>query len=473
MMRSWYNLGFVRGTFATLLIAVFALGPLSIELQPQRAHAQACAAATALITSWATDFLTSIGLGFLGIGESVPISNSTLEGNSTMDIFITCVLNPIAWTAAKILIANATDSIVAWIEGGFEGQPAFLEDLPGFMLNIADEAVGDFLFTDTTFDFLCSPFSADIQIGLALQYFKPRTGSQDSSFSCSLSDAWVNSQAALDFLSGDFTAGGWQQWFDISVNENNNPYGNFLKAGQEMSLRISSAQGEKTLRLGWSDGWHDMECPEGSGRTCTPGKFIEQHVQSYTDSPLASLKIADSVDEILYALAEQLVMSFFSASDGGLLGASRGTNASYNNNNERRNEWTAAFPTLQIQNLLNSITTAITQEQAKPTSAERAQIITDLQTLRGEVQTLLDTITAHTTDWQSLLASYNARYRDILARIRALDSGGGTATGGITAPPPPTLPGGTGGLPPMPTGAPTSPATTGAPPLPTSGPPAP
>ena len=48
------------------------------------------------------------------------------------------VVDAIAWTVAKTAVQSLTQSIVNWINSGFEGSPAFVTDLENNLGNLSD-----------------------------------------------------------------------------------------------------------------------------------------------------------------------------------------------------------------------------------------------------------------------------------------------------------------------------------------------
>src|ERR1039458_7446482 len=55
------------------------------------------------------------------------------------------VLDPLAWAVAKGLLQNMTDSTVKWINSGFQGSPAFVQNPEKFFRSIGDNIAGNFI----------------------------------------------------------------------------------------------------------------------------------------------------------------------------------------------------------------------------------------------------------------------------------------------------------------------------------------
>ncbi|MDO8510459.1 MAG: hypothetical protein Q7S15_02435, partial [bacterium] len=148
---------------------------------------------------------------------------------------------------AKQILRQMTDDIVQWINGGFSGSPAFVEDFGGFLTGIGDQIAGQFI-EDIGLGALCSPFKLDLQIALALNY----SANYEHDKRCTFSDIVDNIEGFVEgtfdqvgFMAGDFNQGGWPGWF-ASFQPENNIYGSYLEAQAEVGARIAYKQGEET-----------------------------------------------------------------------------------------------------------------------------------------------------------------------------------------------------------------------------------
>jgi hypothetical protein len=113
-------------------------------------------------------------------GATVPIGTS-FDFNNIMKHLKDFVLDKLAYLVAKQILHQMTISVVNWINSGFQGNPAFLNNPAGFFEDAADQITGNFL--TGPLQGLCSPFSLDIRLAIATQQIN---GSQ-SRYSCTLS----------------------------------------------------------------------------------------------------------------------------------------------------------------------------------------------------------------------------------------------------------------------------------------------
>lgn len=267
-----------------------------------------------------------------------------------------CVLDGIGIALAEGMISALSQGIVDWINGGFEGSPAFVTDLNGFLGEVADYTALDFI-EGTELGFLCSPFELDVRITLAVQ----RQPFQER-IRCSLGDVIDNADR---FFSGDFSQGGWPAWFKVHTDLQNMPYGALLLASAELDARIDSRLSEERSLLNFGSGiFSKGKCVGGgashtggttSGNTAnhagggttnyptntkfgcissggrwtivTPGQQIEEQLNNAIGAGQRRLEVADEFDEIINALLAQLSRQALTSIDG-LVGLSSRSSSS-------------------------------------------------------------------------------------------------------------------------------------------------
>ncbi|MFC1731426.1 hypothetical protein ACFL6I_13995 [candidate division KSB1 bacterium] len=337
-----------------ILIIVMMLVPFSIGLFPQELNAQSAplpnpppqsggggsassaagSAAGGILTCAASGVAIGSGVGAASAAAmltvpTIDFPNLTVNtANTTKE----CVLDGLATVIREVLISSVTRSIVNWINSGFNGDPAFITDLEGFMLDVGDQVLGTYI-EGSQLAFLCSPFQIDIRIHLALDYY---TSGRDRA-SCTLTGAVQNVQDVF----GDFSSGNaWDQWFELSINPHNNAYGSFLGARQASRRSIAQAQTRQQTILGWGSGFQSYEVCDTNGvqdpnnsanvsigglncRIATPGTIINNQLNSTLDTGIRQLELADEINEIIGALLGQLSNQVLGGSQNGFSGLSR------------------------------------------------------------------------------------------------------------------------------------------------------
>ncbi len=239
-------------------------------------------------------------------------------------------LDSIAYMAAKTFLHAVVRSTINWINSGFQGAPAFVTDLNGFLLSVADETVGQFIYDSDALNFLCSPFQLDIKIALAAQYSKGRQGNYQPQ--CTLSQVAGNVD---NFLKGSFNEGGWPGFLELTISEESNPTMAYFNAQTEMYARIVNAQGEEIKKLDFGNGFFSMEICDvaehdsGAKPNCvigTPGSVIAKSINDALAYGQQELISADEINEVFNALFAQLANKAFTGAYG-LLGL--GGNSNY------------------------------------------------------------------------------------------------------------------------------------------------
>lgn len=245
------------------------------------------------------------------------------------------VLDGIAWSLAKATVSGMVSSLIDWVNSGFEGKPAFVEDLGGFLLNVADQEIGN-VINDLggIGSFICAPFRLDVQIAVATQYAEYRGGdAEQSAPSCTLTGIIDNIEG---FISGVDPGNGLADWLTITATpQTYTPYGAVLSAQATARARLINAQGEEIKLLEFGGGFLSQsvcQTIEGtSEQDCsitTPGKIVQEALSFNLDSGRQSLVEADEINELIGALFGQLANKAITGV-AGLLGLSGGNSYSY------------------------------------------------------------------------------------------------------------------------------------------------
>ncbi len=312
----------------SVFLAVIILSGLYTPLLHKEAtpRAEALLAGLGNFSTEGTQLLQLIEDGVSSVQNTITAGASSIIAGNSVSIFgKEFVLDGILYAIGRTILKSMVASIVQWINSGFEGSPAFVTDLKGFLLQVADEAAGEFIY-GTDLDILCSPFQLDIRIALALQY---ETTKDFGKARCTLSGVIDNVD---NFLNGDFGDGGWQGWFELTANPQNTPAGAYLAAEAELGARIVNAEGRELKLLDFGDGFFSTTICEAvhgedtSQENCfisTPGKVIEEALTFNLSIGQRSLINADEINEIISALFAQLAQKAITGAKG-LLGLSQG-----------------------------------------------------------------------------------------------------------------------------------------------------
>ena len=371
------NIGF-WGKAILLPSLIFVLS-LSV-LAPQKAHAQSIGSAAASgVASGLASCATQIGGTIAGsaVGSfaatkiasvadvtSVPVGDAgTQSANLTNNIVRTAregCLDAIAYNIAKEVLNQLADATLTWVESGFtqfgqEGNKAFVGNVDNFLSNVGQQTFNRFMNEVTAENSplrdVCSAFSQDILEQVGQDYFEenqapagmawdadllPDEGDlQDATANCDFGNLDAGSMQA--FLDGDFQEGGWKAYRSMVENPESNPVGAYMENKQELKQRIQQARNTNLTELSNNGGWmSEVACPgEGSlnpntnsctgsdGKTLsepairTPGNVVNEVINNTVNSDQRRLELADEVNEIVGALADQLVSQVIGGGTGG------------------------------------------------------------------------------------------------------------------------------------------------------------
>lgn len=292
------------------------------------------------------------------------------------------VLDGLVWTIANMAIESISTSIVRWINSGFEGSPAFVQDLKGHFAQLESQILGKYL-NDIGAGFLCSPFSDKIKRSLEIQLAVTQSGGRNAreaqfrrANQCTLDDVLSSLGTTIDQFTDDFSQGGWPAWVTITRGKNNE-IGAYLIVRNELFRRQGEAVQQAKEELSFGSGFmswkkkcgsydtsdnlppidadgdsvpdnlgtqaeytegdeNDLEpvttypereytgeCDDpDAGKIQTPGSVIEKQLNEALGSGQRRLEVADEIDEIISALFSQMMKQVLGGA-GGLLGTTQ------------------------------------------------------------------------------------------------------------------------------------------------------
>lgn len=232
---------------------------------------------------------------------AVQVQPKLNEDNTGSNKMVSCILQPLLTQLIRQLLQHMTDSIVNWINSGFNGNPAFLTNPDGFFADIADQATGAFLAQSGPLQALCSPFGLDIRLNLALN----QSNTLRQRYTCTLSTIITNLQKgpkvsvgvgssangatigsiqngsilgnssalsvngwSINGFGNDFSQGGWPAFIAMSTEPQNNIYGAWLMAQSDQRDAIEAKQKAANNDLNRGNGflsWQKCTTIDGVG----------------------------------------------------------------------------------------------------------------------------------------------------------------------------------------------------------------
>lgn len=226
-------------------------------------------------------------------------------------------------------LQQMTGDILEWANSGFDGEPAFVTDLLGYLQDVADDVAGDFIYGDEL-STLCTPFKLDVITAVGKGYQQAQHGEVKDRLACGIDQiAGGNPEA---FLEGTASAGGWSMWFEIAVNPQNTPLGAKLAAQAALADAVAEAQYAEQKDIDNGRGFRSQKVCKNGNEDCTivkPGSIIADQVSFALQVPALKLIEADEMNEVIGALFGDLANQAITGVNG-LLGL--GGNASFSVN---------------------------------------------------------------------------------------------------------------------------------------------
>lgn len=343
------NLRLIVTGLLTLLIATAPLQALAQDAALNAAIEAGAKALKVSVTSSQT---------VLNAIPSVPISAPKLEAKqSKISIFgytLPWSWNDLALELATQVANKVVDSTVVWMQNGFEGNPAFVNNPGQYFGNIANGVVGTELNRIAGGN-LCAPFQAQIVLALRQATIGP-----DYTPQCTLTGIGANLQ---DFYEGFSKGGGWDTWFKVTQSTTNNPYDVYFESQNSILAKANSAVNDALQTVSWGQGFKSLApclkknvappenlrlsyengdrqaavtiklnypdwnpgLPDGAcikrGDVQTPGATIKTHLDAAlpANNFIAQITTADQFDKLISALLNGLSKRFIFG-EKGLLG---------------------------------------------------------------------------------------------------------------------------------------------------------
>lgn len=223
-------------------------------------------------------------------------------------------LDAVVWALGRETVNALVARTLDWVNTGFNGNPAFVQNPLIFTRNIQDETALTF-FSQKRDELSDTPFGDEVVSGLLHQYANSYGG---QSYDL---DNYTGSRANSEaFLDGEFSKGGWDAWFAVARNPENSFLGSYVKGIGERDSVTNKKLASEFQKLEWGDGFKSIE--NEKGEILTPGVIIKSQLEDVLGSGLRTLENADELSELIGALVATMTNSILS--DTGLAGTIEG-----------------------------------------------------------------------------------------------------------------------------------------------------
>ncbi|MFA5098813.1 MAG: hypothetical protein WC461_01160 [Candidatus Paceibacterota bacterium] len=295
----------------------------------------------------------------------------------------------------KRIMDYMTDQTIAWIQGG--GKPQFVTDFSGFLRSSANAAIGDVVLK-TNASFICSPFKAQILLGLTPA---PKFGQQ---VKCTLDGIVKN----IDDFYKDFNKGGW-----VGYTETMQSQGNYFGVALQVSANLN-AEAAKAVDAA------SKEVQAGSGflsvKRCKGGGY---GLDAFEDNTPPSMYQKDSKGN--YCLAKDME----NVTPGAVVGEAVKTAINSDS------QWAANVQSY-MSAIINALITRLTKEglsliaNSNSSNENSAAGYTGqyqdaiIQNLKSDQKMMIDGINPFLSEWSFLVSQYSKAFDSNSQVISAL-----------------------------------------------------
>jgi len=340
--------GGAAGSVGTCLVGETLATAISVGISSLLARG-ATALAPSVFSVPTTDRLNQVNTS--AIAETGIAQTSKEVGIPIFGAPILPSLDSIGYCIVNSLIEYISDSTIAWINSGFEGNPVFIDNFDQFFKNIADRELSAFMNNLTLPGYMCEQFQVNIQLGLLTNWAnqRDRFGSFRGNNSASATGGFIrNNQCGLEtFLNGgafsgnngggvygsytaltnrypgvgstggagdisSFYAGDTQTvssagfvGFLLAGNPQNNSLGAYNAAQRQVAVQQQARADVKGTEIAINDGVRSPQDEDGNIQT--PGKIIQSQIEKRLGLDEDRLVLAKEFDEVVSALVDALI----------------------------------------------------------------------------------------------------------------------------------------------------------------------
>lgn len=359
---------FSKRALSSICITVFIIPIIFFAIPPKKADAGLP------VFDWSNVVQNTISAT---TGVTTAVGTTVTASTAVSNFLKTYVLDTVATAFARAILRKITAQTVNWINTGFKGNPAFVTDPEQFFLDVGDRTASQyFLGANSPLNQLCTAFQPQVRLALVKSYL------QEDQFQSQCTFGKIG--ANFESFTKDFSQGGWEAWFVMTQENQNNPYGAYIDASKQLSARVAVQNTKYDKQLTQGKGFLSFEvCPEGktyaerstgglssgafcsnsaeckeglvcgSDMTCqaitdenfdidgvsnfnfnptdctvakkvvTPGSVISEKLTKSLNSDEATLELTNSINQVISALIGQMVSQTFNSIQGGLRGLSK------------------------------------------------------------------------------------------------------------------------------------------------------
>lgn len=318
------------------------------------------------VAGQATDMLLNVPVAESGsTGAAVKTETSARVGTNVSIFGIGIPAFP-SWDAMGYCIVNTmiiyiADSTIQWINTGFEGNPAFLNNPDQFFEDLANQEKVAFLqgLAYGVNSSVCGVFKNSVVSAILSRYGQNQQnmynqGYQNGGYNAGYGQNGPISSCPFDqtpgklnaFMTGSFNeGGGWDTWFQVTQNPMSNPYETYFAANDRMNQQVQAVQISQNRELTWNNGYLSFrKCENGEKdkskcSITTPGTVIQNQLNSTLNLGKNRLVLAEKFDQVVTAVVDQLITTALDKALDRESYSSSQSSSQYSNTNQYNNQY--------------------------------------------------------------------------------------------------------------------------------------
>lgn len=241
-------------------------------------------------------------------GAFVPVFSDAEHDQIRLITYKECLLDGIVNSMRETLISFVIKSIVSWSNQGFEGNPAYVENLPLHLLERISDPEAERVILGEDTNNINDNYRRDVRVALA-KYYANKTRRPAQHLSCGATTDELNSFSQNG-------GGSWDSFFAVIADPSCNPLFSFYEARNRLDEAVSAETERERTQLDWAGGYRTsvtnqtINLGDGTSQTVqrivTPGILISQQLEQVIGTGLRQSENADEIDEIVSALMSNL-----------------------------------------------------------------------------------------------------------------------------------------------------------------------
>lgn len=286
-----------------------------------------------IITTGITSALNGLS-GLLGVWTGWPTHDAQLnqtqgfqtaveQGFQVFGVYVGASLNSIAYCIINSIIEHIANSVIAWANSGFNGNPAFLQNPERFFQGLADQQASEFIsaLAYNTANAagniamnVCAPFRKNVAVSLARSYGSYGNETAGAGGYASYGSCRLSTDDQREFFGGGRYTGNnfFSTLHNVALVASNNFIDQRLASEGYLANMIAKRAASELLDTTLGGGYRSSRvCTNPQDQnTCNivaPGSTINNYVQKTTEAGQTRLLLSEKFDQVVSAVVNNLI----------------------------------------------------------------------------------------------------------------------------------------------------------------------